>query len=186
MTRVIDLVVHVVHRTSSSTRPSTRLSALHSCLHSCFHSCLACSVQRKKMGGQTLGLVLVAVCLGSGAGFVGPGVSLVCPRHDAFGNGDVTHSRLSWRLVSAFSSHGNKWSVKRLAMSSQTPETPPTALRTLFSPPWACITGCGACCWLAPAERDLEPLSLSDRELYTSMAADDGEYRETGAAPPAF
>ena len=28
-------------------------------------------------------------------------------------------------------------------------------LRTMFSPPWACMAKCGACCYLAPQERDL-------------------------------
>ena len=28
-------------------------------------------------------------------------------------------------------------------------------LRTMFSPPWACMANCGACCYLAPQERDL-------------------------------
>jgi hypothetical protein len=31
-------------------------------------------------------------------------------------------------------------------------------LRTMFSPPWACMAKCGACCYLAPQERDLRCL----------------------------
>jgi hypothetical protein len=48
-------------------------------------------------------------------------------------------------------------------------------MRTMFSPPWACISGCGSCCYLAPAERDLDCMSEPDKELYISMAGKDGE-----------
>ncbi|KAJ1487279.1 hypothetical protein T484DRAFT_2248929 [Baffinella frigidus] len=50
----------------------------------------------------------------------------------------------------------------------------PEALRTMFSPAWACMANCGACCYLAPEERNLEGLSDADRALYTSMAGEDG------------
>ena len=48
-------------------------------------------------------------------------------------------------------------------------------IRTMFSPPWACIRGCGACCYLAPEERDLDCMTAEDRDLYISMAGKDGE-----------
>jgi len=44
----------------------------------------------------------------------------------------------------------------------------------MFSPAWACMANCGACCYLAPEERNLEGLSDADRALYTSMAGEDG------------
>mmetsp|Transcript_71874 Transcript_71874/g.105312 ORF Transcript_71874/g.105312 Transcript_71874/m.105312 type:complete len:253 (-) Transcript_71874:333-1091(-) len=47
-------------------------------------------------------------------------------------------------------------------------------LRTMFSPPWACMAKCGACCYLAPAERDLSGLSDDEREVYIGMAGPDG------------
>ena len=50
----------------------------------------------------------------------------------------------------------------------------PESLRTMFSPPWACMAGCGACCRLAPEERSLENMSDDDRALYVSMAGEDG------------
>ena len=48
-------------------------------------------------------------------------------------------------------------------------------IRTMFSPPWACIRGCGACCYLAPEERDLDCMTAEDRDLYISMAGKDGK-----------
>jgi len=47
-------------------------------------------------------------------------------------------------------------------------------LRTMFSPPWACLKKCGACCYLAPEERILDQLSEQDHALYVSMAGEDG------------
>ena len=47
-------------------------------------------------------------------------------------------------------------------------------LRTMFSPPWACMSKCGACCYLAPQERDLTGLSDEERATYIGMAGADG------------
>ena len=44
----------------------------------------------------------------------------------------------------------------------------------MFSPPWACMSKCGACCYLAPQERDLSGLNDDERALYISMAGADG------------
>ena len=47
-------------------------------------------------------------------------------------------------------------------------------LRTMFSPPWACMAKCGACCYLAPEERDLSGLTDEERDTYIGMAGEDG------------
>lgn len=44
----------------------------------------------------------------------------------------------------------------------------------MFSPPWACMAKCGACCYLAPQERDLSGLSDDERATYVAMAGVDG------------
>lgn len=43
-------------------------------------------------------------------------------------------------------------------------------------PRWQCITGCGACCRLDPAQRPeaLEALSPEQRRTYLAMVGDDG------------
>ena len=43
-------------------------------------------------------------------------------------------------------------------------------------PTWQCISGCGACCRLDPAERGeaLEALSAEEREQYLAMVGPDG------------
>ena len=43
----------------------------------------------------------------------------------------------------------------RMTEGSANPITDEGGLRTMFSPPWACMAKCGACCYLAPLERDL-------------------------------
>lgn len=70
----------------------------------------------------------------------------------------------------------NSWGpVSMSAISGvDSPSGDGSALRTMFSPPWSCVSGCAACCYLAPEERDLDCLSDGDRELYVSMAAADG------------
>jgi Fe-S-cluster containining protein len=43
-------------------------------------------------------------------------------------------------------------------------------------PRWQCITGCGACCRLDPAQRPeaLDALSPDQRHIYLAMVGDDG------------
>lgn len=63
----------------------------------------------------------------------------------------------------------------RLRMAGEEEQThEESPLRTCFSPPWACMSNCGACCYLAPEERDLTGLTEEETELYMSMVEPDG------------
>ena len=84
------------------------------------------------------------------------------------------------RTLSPRGAGGNAFSCRpsSLALRMQGESDAPVALRTMFGdsggPPWVCVGKCGACCYLAPKERDLDCLGEEERKLYVSMAGEDG------------
>ncbi len=125
----------LVMRTSGGSTRAPRRAARTSILASALRLCA---------------VLCVSACAGAGAAFqVAP-----APCRTAGLEWDVPPRAAAWHRPRAARGGGHAQAL-RLRMGAGAEDSNAGGLRTMFSPPWACMAKCGACCYLAPQERDL-------------------------------